>query len=137
MDFLRHAVIMEDWARQLLGKIDSRTTFRDLQQNLASILQIEGESRIRSSTKRNQDNDSIHPQGSKPQIFFTSPKYAKRIAKKIFPGQELNRSCWNCGSSDHRFPKCPKKLNPVNIAARKANWLAGKEGIQGFADNTV
>lgn len=41
----------------------------------------------------------------------------------MFIGQEMDSSCWNCGSKDHRFTKCPKPLNVAKIAAGKARFL--------------
>lgn len=122
VDFLRQAQIIEDWARKLPRKIDNCTTIRDLNHNLPSILQVESEASIRSGTK-----EPSHLQWLKPQIFITSPKYAKRIAKKLFPGQEYDRSFWTCRPINHRLSKCLKKLNPAKIAAQEAKWLATKK----------
>ncbi len=40
--------------------------------------------------------------GLKSTVFFTAPKQAKRVTKKLFPVSGQDRSCWNCGWTGHR-----------------------------------
>ncbi len=128
VDFLRNALLTEDWARQHLCRIGKGTHFRELQTQLASALQIHEEVLARSgnSSKAGPPASSA----SKPTIFFTAPKYTKRVTKKLFPGSDQDRSCWNCGRAGHRHVRCRKPLNPAVIAARKAEFLEKKKAAR-------
>ena len=123
--FLRNALLTQDWARQHLYIIGKGTHFRELKIQLASALQIHEEVLARSgkSSKASPSASS----GFKPTIFSTEPKYAKRVTKKLFPGSDKKRCCWNCRRTGHRHVRCRKPLNPAVIAARKAEFLEKKK----------
>ncbi len=120
VDFLRNALLTEDWARHHLYSIGKGTHFRELQTQLAITLQIHEEVLVRSGNS-NKSGPSASS-GSKPTIFFTAPKYAKRVTKKLFTGSDQDRSCWNCWRTGHRHVRCRKPLNPAFLAARKAEF---------------
>ena len=54
-------------------------------------------------------------------------KFEKRVTKKLFPGSGQDRSCWNCGRTEHRHVRFGKPLNPAVVAARKAECLEKKK----------
>jgi len=130
VDFLRKAMLSEKWALPSLYKISSETRFRSLYTELANSLQVHEEAKaqhgITHHSDDGQDNSNEQNLGSKPEILFTAPRYANRIAKALFPGSEQDRTCWNCGKNGHRFPKCRLPLNAATIAARKAKFYEKK-----------
>ncbi len=118
-------LLKEDYAGQHLYSIGKGTHFRELEIQLASALQIHEEALARSG---NRSNPCPPPSsGSKPTIFVTATKYAKRVTKKLFSGSDQDRSCWNCGRTGQRHVRCKKPLNPAVIAARKAKFLENKK----------
>ena len=121
VDFLRNALLTEGRARQDLYSIGKGTHFGELQILIAGALQINEKVLARSgnSSKAGPLASSV----SKRAIFFTAPKYVKRVAKKILAGSDQDRSCWNCGRSGNRHVRCRKPLNPTVIAARNAEFL--------------
>ena len=126
IDFLRNALLTEDWARQHLYTIGMCTQFGELQTQIASALLIHEEVLARSgnSSKAGHSTSS----GSKPTIFFTPRKHAKRVIKKLFPVSDQDRSSWNCGRNGHRYVRCGKPINSAAIAAKI--WIPGKDEEQ-------
>ncbi|MEM1283153.1 MAG: hypothetical protein AAGG81_06325, partial [Chlamydiota bacterium] len=146
VEFLKQPLITEDWAKEILKKVNDTTKYQQLCSELADALQFHEEvedKKIQNQKKPANINDSTQfpsnqPSGSassKPLIFFTQPKYAKKIVNKLFPGSELDNSCWNCGKKGHRANKCHQPLDPVRIAARKAAYFEKKNGSKD-ADNS-
>ena len=125
VEFLRNALLTEGSARQHLYKIGKGAHFRELQTQLAIAAQIHAEV-LAISGNSSKAGPSNSP-GSMPTIFFTAPKYAQRETKKLFPGSDQDRSCWNCGRTGYRHVRCRKPLNNAVIAARKAEVLERKE----------
>ena len=125
VDFLRNALLTQGWARQHLYSIGKGTHFREVQIQLASALQVHEEVLARSGNSSKASPSAYS--GLKHTIFFTALKYAKRVTKKLFPGSDKDRCCWNCGRTGHRHVRCRKPLNPAVIAARKAEFLEKKK----------
>lgn len=123
VDFLRSAVIGEDWATRTLEGVNSSTEFQNFYSMLANALQIHTEKELLHG-KQGQSGTPVN--SSKPMIFFAQPQYAKKMAKALFPGNEKDTSCWNCGRSGHRFTKCHRELDMAVIAANKADYFEKK-----------
>ncbi len=112
VDFLRNVLLTEDWVRKHLYSIGKGTNY------LASSMQTHKEVLVRS---RNSSNAAPSTSSrSKPTIFFTAPKYAKRVTKDLYLGSDQNRSCWNCRRNGHWQVRCRKPLSPAIIPARNA-----------------
>lgn len=77
MEFLRKALITEDWTRQILYKCNPDTKFHDLRSFLASILQIDEKARALS---RNTTPSPSYDKGKKPQIMYQ--RYGKKNNKR-------------------------------------------------------
>ena len=48
------------------------------------------------------------------------------MTKAMFPGNEHDTRCWNCGLKGHRVNECHKELDLKRIAAKKADYYAKK-----------
>ncbi len=124
VDFIQNMLLKEDWARQNLYNIGKGTHFCELQTQLACALQVHGEVQARSGISSGAGPSTSSE--SKPTIFLTVPKYAKRVTKILFPESDQDRSCWNCKRTGHRHICCRKLLNHAAVAARKAEFLEKK-----------
>ena len=125
VEFLKKSLLKETWARTVLMDINDETTFQSLYTRLANALQF--------SIEVTSENESPHGEldksksnEPKPTIYFTQPKYARRIARKVFSGSSRDKICWNCGRKGHTHDTCHTPLDPVRIAAAKANFLEKK-----------
>lgn len=95
VDFLRSAIVSQDWACAVLSRVNMETKFRKLLSELEAVLQIQEE-----AEQRNDDGTqsiSSKTNGMKHEIFFTAPRYEKKIATTVFPDNEKGVICWNCG----------------------------------------
>ncbi len=45
----------------------------------------------------------------------------------MFPGSELDNSCWYCGKRGHRYAKCFQPINFKVFASRKASFLQNEQ----------
>ena len=126
IDFLRQAVIGNDWAKNVLCNIGPSTRFQQFYLELATALQVHEESARRKATPGSSSSNGLTT--NKPFIMFNQPKYARQVTRKLFSGSEKDKSCWNCGQSGHRFAKCRKQLDITAIAARKAKFMEKKYG---------
>lgn len=126
IQYLKNAIMTQEWAEFPLQSIGVNTTFKDLGEELSNAL-LFNEQR---QTAQGDPKDPLtrHGSPSKPQINFTQGRYAREIAGKLFPGYPKNRDCWNCGKPGHRVTRCREQLNPARIAARKAEFLKSKKG---------
>jgi len=123
VDFLRKALLPEAWSHSILSEITSETKFRELYLKIMRFIQTNDEAQKHlTGTPHAQPSNTSNTM--KPNIFFQ--KYGKRMARKMFPGNNMDNGCWNCGGHNHRFSKCRKPMNPVAIAARKARFLEKK-----------
>jgi len=123
VDFLRTAVLEYEWASLILADINENTEYEVLYEKLAAALQVQSERDAKNASDKLQgkSNDS-----KKPTIYYVQPRYAKKVTKTLFPGNDRDRSCWNCGIPGHRFTKCRKPINTAQIAARKAQYFDKK-----------
>lgn len=127
VEFLRQAVIDHEWATPVLLRVNGQTRYQEFYTDLAKALQIHEEKQSRGNKSGSVSKPGTPSSSSKPTILFNQPRYgAKKIAKAIFPGNELDKSCWNCGKLGHRFPKCHAPLDAARIAARKAQYFEKK-----------
>lgn len=104
VEFLKRALIKEKWASTILMQINEETIFQSLYTRLANALQFHIES------TENVDHDpeqhtTPRKHGSKPTIYYTQPKYAKRMVGKLFTGSSYDKNCCNCGKRGHNHYK--------------------------------
>lgn len=132
VDFLRQAVISYPWAQPMLYKISPSTKFRSLFTELANALQVHEESSMKNDLAASETSSPLF-KGSKPNILFTQPKYAKTL----FPGAKQDSQCWNCGNFGHRFTQCRKPMDMTAIAARKAAFYDKKKKDASGAKRTL
>lgn len=123
VEFLRGALLKENWAINMLHEITCETQFRPLVIKFESLLQIKEKAEgISFATLARSNYDD-----SKPTILFTAPRYAKKIGKELLPGSRKDQECLNCGIKWHRHDKCRKPLNLKVIAARKSEYFDEKK----------
>ena len=87
--FLRDALVTEDWAENTLSRFSAPTSWRGLRTEIGNGLHIRIEREIGSRETEVKTTDLA----SKPSIFFTAPRYAKKISKAMFSGSEFDDSC--------------------------------------------
>lgn len=124
VDFLKNALMGEPWAEAILMKVNQETQYQSFYIELANALQFHEELKT-----QNDSNTSVQPsnsQSQKPLIYFTQPRYARKITGKLFGGFENDRRCWNCDKPGHHHNKCRSRPNSVKIAARKARFYERK-----------
>ncbi len=112
-------------ARKHLYCIGKGTNLCELETQLVIALLIHKEVLVRSAN--NIEAGPSTSSGSKPKIFFTAPKYATKVAKKLFTGSDQDRSSWNCRRTGNGHVHYRKPLNPFVIAARKAKFSEKKK----------
>ena len=124
IDYLKQEVIDQPWARDTLVRISPTTQFQSLYTELANALQLHEEVQRRSAGSSYRPGLSI--KDNKPFIYFTQPRVVKSMTKAMFPGNEHDTRCWNCGLKGHRVNECDKELDLKSIAAKKADYYAKK-----------
>ncbi len=96
--FLRDELVTEDWSESTLSRVGAATSWRTLCTELGNALQI----RIERGAESRELAKAANSSSMKPNIFFTPPRYAKKVSKGMFPGSVYDESGWNCGKSGHR-----------------------------------
>ncbi len=86
-------LVTDDWDNNTLSRVSASTSWRGLCTELYAALQI----RIERESESRDTVGAATDLASKPLIFFTAPRYAKKVSKAMFPGSEYDNSCWNCG----------------------------------------
>ena len=119
VEFLKKALMKEEWAKSILLEVNDTTQFQSLYTKLANALQFFEEADENTATSEPNHH-------GKPSIFFTQPKYGRKITGKLFSGAQYDKLCWNCDKPGHRHNDCRKKHDPVRIAAAKARFLEKK-----------
>lgn len=121
IEFMKQAVLEYPWAEPILYRINQNTEFQQFYTELANALQLSEEKAARKSESSHHKESS-----SKPLILFNQPKYAKKITQSLFPGYNIDKSCWNCGSPQHTLNRCTKPINTSRVAARKVQFYEKK-----------
>lgn len=132
VDFLKEAIIGNDWADSILSKVDNNTSYQSLGNDLLKKLQFEEKKKLKQGSMKkptDEHQDDSSDEERKPKIFFTQPKYTKHLSKTLFPGYENSNSCWNCDKPGHKYFKCHKPIDYEKIATRKISYLKNKKHI--------
>ena len=124
VDFLKNALMSESWASSILMRVNQQTQYQAFYTELANALQFHEE--LKAHSNINSSNGSTSDANDKPVIYFTQPKYARKITGKLFNGFQQDRTCWNCDKPGHHHTKCRFRPNPTKIAARKARFYERK-----------
>lgn len=123
VEFLKKALMKEEWAKVILLEVNETTNYQQLYTRLANALQFHEESTA------DTENETKKP-SNKPMIYFTQPKYGRKLTGRLFSGSSHDKTCWNCDKAGHRHTDCRKKHDPVRIAAAKARFLEKKSRFQ-------
>lgn len=133
VEFLRHALIGQSWARDPLARVATNAlTFQQLYGELESAVQLDKESKLASTQERARirsvDNDVVTP----IQIHFAGQgRYRhgntsnRGKPRATFDPLSL-MGCFNCDDPGHRANKCPKPPDYARAAARKIEYLKKK-----------
>jgi len=144
-EYLRNAIIGYSWAKGPLNRDSAEDlSYQELYSQLQAAIQQEIEEKAavlldqsigRSAPALPRTNGlPSRSSGSIPGVLFTSPaKYGRDNSRRSggsTTGITANigeRSCWNCGATDHLLTDCRKPRNLAEIAARKVQFYDRKK----------
>jgi hypothetical protein len=127
IQYLRSAVIVMSWARELLSRVNAGgMSYQEVFSHLESSLQQERDEKAALLQDNNYSRSGGQMSDKIPGILFNSQaRYGRANTRKYSPYnaiQSNGKECWNCGSPNHRLGGCTKQKDIANIAARKVQF---------------
>lgn len=123
IEFLRAAVIGNDWATEPLSRIATNNlSFQSLYAELEIAVQLNRESK--AAMARDNANDNSKTTSSPHIVNFSGQgkAYGQRYNKKFKKGSKT-RACFNCNSTDHLVRDCPHPVNYTKAAVNRIKSL--------------
>lgn len=128
IEFLRRAVLGQDWARDPLSRIATNSlSFQALYGELDAAAQLDKESKLAAKITNSQrsTSDAIIPINFSGQGRYRNGNASNRNKKGFNPLSITG--CFNCGDPHHRAKQCPKPPDHARMAAKRIEYLKKKK----------